>query len=75
MREAIHLPAFGEGVAEAEIIAWLKEEGDQVERGDDVLEVATSKATMTVAAPNAGILSKKMLRKATMLMWAAWLPG
>ena len=60
MREAIKLPPFGEGVASAEITAWLVDVGDTVERGEDLLEVQTTKASLTVAAPNDGVLAEAL---------------
>ena len=44
MPEPIRLPPFGEGVAEAELVAWLIEPGTAVRTGDEVAEVQTVKA-------------------------------
>jgi pyruvate dehydrogenase E2 component (dihydrolipoamide acetyltransferase)/2-oxoisovalerate dehydrogenase E2 component (dihydrolipoyl transacylase) len=45
------LPAIGEGVYEAEVVAWRVKPGDVVKRGQVLLEVLTDKATMEVPAP------------------------
>ena len=48
------LPELGEGVYEAELVAWLVKPGDRVKRGQALVEVLTDKATMEVPAPFAG---------------------
>ena len=48
------LPDIGEGVTEGEIVNWLVEVGDQVEENQDLVEVMTDKATVTIGAPKAG---------------------
>jgi pyruvate dehydrogenase E2 component (dihydrolipoamide acetyltransferase)/2-oxoisovalerate dehydrogenase E2 component (dihydrolipoyl transacylase) len=51
------LPELGEGVYEAELVAWLVRAGDSVRRGQDLMEVLTDKATMEVPAPFAGTIT------------------
>ena len=51
------LPEIGEGVYEAELIAWLVKPGDVVKRGQNLMEVMTDKATMEVPAPFAGTIT------------------
>jgi pyruvate/2-oxoglutarate dehydrogenase complex dihydrolipoamide acyltransferase (E2) component len=52
------MPQLGESIAEATIIRFLVDAGVEVTAGQDVIEVETSKATMTVAAPaNGKVLS------------------
>lgn len=48
------LPDIGEGVAEAEVVAWLVEPGDRVTEDQPVVEVTTDKATVTIGAPAVG---------------------
>src|SRR5947209_2759762 len=48
------LPELGEGVYEAELVAWLVKVGDSVKRGQSLMEVLTDKASMEVPAPFAG---------------------
>jgi 2-oxoisovalerate dehydrogenase E2 component (dihydrolipoyl transacylase) len=52
------LPEIGEGVYEAEMIAWLVKPGDAVKRGQNLLEVMTDKATMEVPSPFVGTISE-----------------
>lgn len=51
------LPELGEGVYEAELIAWKVKPGDRVKRGQTLMEVMTDKATMEVPAPFAGTIT------------------
>ena len=44
---------------EGVIIKWLKSEGDQVARGDELVEIETDKATMVYEADRAGVLEIK----------------
>src|SRR5216684_208031 len=48
------LPELGEGVYEAELVAWKVKAGDVVKRGQILMEVLTDKASMEVPAPFAG---------------------
>jgi pyruvate dehydrogenase E2 component (dihydrolipoamide acetyltransferase)/2-oxoisovalerate dehydrogenase E2 component (dihydrolipoyl transacylase) len=50
------LPELGEGVYEAELVAWLVKPGDAVKRGQNLMEVLTDKATMEVPSPFAGTI-------------------
>jgi pyruvate/2-oxoglutarate dehydrogenase complex dihydrolipoamide acyltransferase (E2) component len=51
---AIIMPQLGESIAEAAIINFLVQPGDQVEAGQDLIEVETNKASMTVSSPCGG---------------------
>jgi pyruvate dehydrogenase E2 component (dihydrolipoamide acetyltransferase)/2-oxoisovalerate dehydrogenase E2 component (dihydrolipoyl transacylase) len=48
------LPEIGEGVYEAEVVAWHVKPGDSVKRGQTLLEVMTDKATMDLPSPFSG---------------------
>jgi 2-oxoisovalerate dehydrogenase E2 component (dihydrolipoyl transacylase) len=51
------LPDVGEGVAEAEIVAWLVKVGDIVEEDQNLAEVMTDKATVEISSPVAGTVT------------------
>jgi pyruvate dehydrogenase E2 component (dihydrolipoamide acetyltransferase)/2-oxoisovalerate dehydrogenase E2 component (dihydrolipoyl transacylase) len=51
------LPELGEGIYEAELVAWLVKDGDVVKRGHNLMEVLTDKASMEVPAPFAGTIT------------------
>ena len=53
---AVTMPELSEGMESGTIIAWLAEDGQQVAVGDELLEVETDKAAMTVAAEASGVL-------------------
>jgi len=48
------MPQFGESIAEANIISFLVKPGENVSADQDIIEVETNKATMTVTSPCAG---------------------
>src|SRR5712692_8197397 len=52
------LPEIGEGVYEAEMVAWVVKVGDTVKRGQNLLEVMTDKATMEVPSPFIGTITE-----------------
>ena len=54
----IIMPQLGESIAEARIIQFLVKPGDNVEADQDLIEVETDKATMTVASPCKGRIEK-----------------
>jgi pyruvate dehydrogenase E2 component (dihydrolipoamide acetyltransferase) len=51
MVREFRLPDVGEGLTEAEIVAWLVEVGDEVVEDQPVAEVETDKAVVEVPAP------------------------
>lgn len=48
------LPDLGEGLPEAEIVAWLVAEGDEVALNQTIAEVETAKAVVEIPSPYAG---------------------
>ncbi|NGN96643.1 2-oxo acid dehydrogenase subunit E2 [Grimontia sp. S25] len=54
----IIMPQLGETVAEGEILAWHKAEGDKVKKGDVLFEISTDKVAMEVPAMEEGELTK-----------------
>lgn len=49
-----NLPDIGEGIAEAEIVAWHVKVGDRVEEDDQIADMMTDKATVEMEAPVTG---------------------
>src|SRR5271154_1044277 len=58
MQIPIIMPQLGESIAEATIVNFLVQPGDQVEADQNLIEVETNKATMTVTSPCSGRLVK-----------------
>ncbi|MDO6415148.1 dihydrolipoamide acetyltransferase family protein [Sphingomonas sp. BIUV-7] len=50
------LPDIGEGIAEAEIVAWHVRVGDVVEEDDPLCDMMTDKATVEMTAPVSGTI-------------------
>lgn len=53
-RHVIKLPDVGEGIAEAELVAWHVDVGDDVAEDQALAEVMTDKATVELPSPRAG---------------------
>ncbi|MFZ0826357.1 MAG: 2-oxo acid dehydrogenase subunit E2 [Verrucomicrobiia bacterium] len=58
MRIPIIMPQLGESIAEATIINFLVQPGATVEADQDLIEVETNKATLTVTSPCGGRIEK-----------------
>jgi|LauGreDrversion4_2_1035121.scaffolds.fasta_scaffold06889_2 2-oxoglutarate dehydrogenase E2 component (dihydrolipoamide succinyltransferase) len=56
----ILLPAMGEGIIEATLISWMKNEGDVISVDENLIEVATDKVNSEVPSTASGILHKKL---------------
>lgn len=54
------LPAMGEGIIEATLISWMKNEGDNVALDENLIEVATDKVNSEVPSTATGVLHKKL---------------
>jgi 2-oxoisovalerate dehydrogenase E2 component (dihydrolipoyl transacylase) len=55
-RFTFKLPDIGEGIAEAEIVAWHVKVGDRVEEDQNIADMMTDKATVEMESPVAGIV-------------------
>jgi len=53
-RYTFRLPDIGEGIAEAEVVAWHVQVGDRVEEDGKLADVMTDKATVEMESPVAG---------------------
>lgn len=54
----LRLPELSEASQEAVITAWHARENESVEKGKDLLEISTDKATFDLASPATGVLSE-----------------
>ena len=52
------MPKMGESIMEATILKWLKQEGDDIEVDETILEIATDKVDSEIPAPVSGKLTK-----------------
>jgi pyruvate dehydrogenase E2 component (dihydrolipoamide acetyltransferase) len=58
----IKMPKWDPKMRNAKITRWLKQEGDSVEKGEDLFEVQTDKNTRIVGSPASGMLSQILIR-------------
>ena len=58
MSENIVVPMLGESITEATVSKWLKNEGDNVEADEPIVELETDKVNLEVPSPVSGVLTK-----------------
>ena len=56
MKTEIKVPSPGESINEVQIARWLKADGDFVEKDEEIAEIDSDKATLTIAAEHSGKL-------------------
>ena len=61
MATPIKMPNLGTTVEEVMLVAWLKQEGEPVNRGDPLCEVETDKATDQLESVAAGVLLRQVV--------------
>lgn len=61
MAQPILMPRPGQMTEECTLLAWHKDEGDPVHRGDVLFEIETDKAVMEVEAFAEGVLLKRLV--------------
>jgi len=59
----VKLPTLAEGVDMAVVSFWHKDAGEDIKKGDDLVEMLTDKATFNVPAPVAGKLNKILVEE------------
>jgi len=56
MAVQIKVPSPGESISEVQIARWIKNDGDYVEKDEEIAEIDSDKATLTIVAEADGIL-------------------
>jgi pyruvate dehydrogenase E2 component (dihydrolipoamide acetyltransferase) len=56
MMGEIVMPRLSDTMEEGTILRWLKDDGAQIARGEELVEIETDKATMTYESDQAGVL-------------------
>ncbi|MGC3969202.1 MAG: 2-oxoglutarate dehydrogenase complex dihydrolipoyllysine-residue succinyltransferase [Pirellulales bacterium] len=59
----LRVPSLGESITEVFIGEWRKGEGAQAAAGENLVEIESDKATVELAAPQAGVVSKVLKKK------------
>ncbi|MFX0197711.1 MAG: dihydrolipoamide acetyltransferase family protein [Candidatus Hodarchaeota archaeon] len=59
----ILMPRLSLTMTEGTVLKWLKEEGEQVEKGDPIVLVFGEKTEYEVEAPTSGVLLKRLAKK------------
>ena len=52
----IKVPSPGESISEVQISRWIKHDGDFVEKDEEIAEIDSDKATLTISAEVDGVL-------------------
>ncbi len=68
MATAIKMPDLGTTVDSILLLKWLKQEGDQVKRGEFLCEVQTDKATTELESVAKGVLLKQVVAEDTEIL-------
>ncbi len=58
MAIGVYLPIWGMQMEEGKVVKWLVSEGDQVEKGEPLVEIETEKITNVVESPATGIIAR-----------------
>jgi pyruvate/2-oxoglutarate dehydrogenase complex dihydrolipoamide acyltransferase (E2) component len=58
MTTKVNFPKAGMGIDEGTVARWLRAVGDQVEKGEPLVEIETAKALQEVTAPASGTLTQ-----------------
>ncbi|HKY55443.1 MAG TPA: dihydrolipoamide acetyltransferase family protein [Anaerolineales bacterium] len=56
MAETINMPKLGFDMAEGMLIRWVKQVGENINKGDVLAEIETDKATVEVESPASGVV-------------------
>lgn len=55
----IKVPSPGESITEVQLASWLVEDGEQVDKDQEIVEIDSDKATLTISAEDSGKISLK----------------
>ena len=67
MSEKIVVPVLGESITEATVSKWLKNEGENVEADEPIVELETDKVNLEVPSPINGVLSEIISKDGTVV--------
>src|ERR1044071_37245 len=61
MAETISMPKLGFDMAEGTLVRWVKNEGENINKGDVLAEIETDKATVEVESSASGVVRKLLV--------------
>src|SRR5687768_6127572 len=67
MPETINMPKLGFDMAEGTLIRWVKQVGENINKGDVLAEIETDKATVEVESPASGVVLQHMVDQGTVV--------
>src|SRR5687768_1242190 len=63
MPAEIKMPQQTDTMTEGTVVKWHKKEGDKVNKGDEIADIETDKATMPLEAPESGTLAAVLAKE------------
>src|SRR5215211_9531312 len=61
MAETINMPKLGFDMAEGTLVRWVKQVGENINKGDVLAEIETDKATVEVESSASGVVLQHMV--------------
>ena len=68
MAETINMPKLGFDMAEGTLVRWVKQVGENINKGDVLAEIETDKATVEVESPASGVVLQHMVDQGTVCL-------
>ena len=57
----VTVPKWGIEMQEGTIVGWHAEEGNEINRGDELIDIETEKIVNTMEAPRSGVLRRRLV--------------
>ena len=67
MAETINMPKLGFDMAEGLLVRWVKQIGEQINKGDVLAEIETDKATVEVESPASGTVLSHIVEQGSIV--------
>ena len=67
MAETINMPKLGFDMAEGLLVRWVKQVGENINKGDVLAEIETDKATVEVESSASGVVLQLIVDQGTMV--------
>src|SRR5262245_31290769 len=67
MAETISMPKLGFDMAEGLLVRWVKQVGENINKGDVLAEIETDKATVEVESSASGVVLQLIVEQGTMV--------